>query len=310
MSDNKEERGSEYMLTPLPYYLLKVKIVGWLCFVFSVLILFVNGICFDEGVGAIPIILFWALSWLVGAYLLCFVRLCKDDFIRVDGAGLTIEVHDRSLFPKRCSVSYKWSELSSFDMIVGDDAPTFMTLELYGTDGDLLGRFNPELLFALEELLYLDYCMMDYIWFKSADDYNERGGAYFPRKKGHYGLVSFFFFFFSLLLFSFSFFSFFWTCVSIVLFLSGLWRVYLGVVSRKDCIVVDAEGIGVDLHTTFMGTHIKKRVESAEFGSYSVEDNCRLRIWDREGKELLNCDCSKFSQIRRLDLLLKLILCE
>ena len=66
--------------------------------------------------------------------------------------------------------------------------------------------------------------------------------------------------------------SLFWTCVPIVLFFSGLWRAYLGVVSRKDCIVVDAEGIGVDLHASFIGTHIKKRVESSEFWSYSVEE--------------------------------------
>ncbi|MBR5971231.1 MAG: hypothetical protein IK017_01085 [Paludibacteraceae bacterium] len=255
------------------------------------------------------------------AFALFFWRI-KDDYIQIDSKGITINAHSsNTFFQKHYQDSYQWSDLSSYalDLNVKDTRKGIVFyeyhLEVYDVNGLLLKKYEFQHAFG-KAMSELDDYMSDHLQIKQVHEFNKYGKTTLNARKtnngyvraGIMGFCSLFMIYIAALYenernYLYGFIAF---CC-----LAGIWFFYTNKAKNKDSLTFDQDGISVDIHTRELCRHIQKKVNYDSIHSFSVSydtEECQLKLWDEEEKELLSCDCIGLSYSRYLDYLLKGIL--
>ena len=260
---------------------------------------------------------------LFGIVLALYYWRLKDDYIKIDSKGITINAHSKELIsPKLYRDTYQWNELSSYALDMNTKSAGYgielyeYQLEVYDMNGLLLKRYVFQENFGME-MLELDDYMSEHLLIRPVYEFNEYGKTTLYAKKSKMGFVM------TAIL---------WGCIIITLFamrsdmsgemgyyygligffaLMSIWYIHTNRLKNKDSLTLDQDGISVDIHTKELCRHIQKKVNYDSIHSFSVSydtEQCQLELWDEKEKKLLSCDCIGLSYSRYLDLLLKGIL--
>lgn len=311
--------NNEYTVKTSSARMTEIKIVavlGLLTLLFIIYMLMKDG----EGNGGLSLFLGVFILPVIG--LLYYVYKVKDDTIRVDQKGITLDVHSDAIIPKHYQASYRWSELSSYSINVRREASTSCYgIELYGADESLLREIKLQSLMG-DEIWELERYLVKHLLPKPLYDFNQNGKVTFPakRSKTYFVLCGVFF------LITVAFIP--WFVVQGVFvgedsvyayillgffFLLGLFILYAGVVSQRDSLTIDSEGIEVDVHSKELCKHTKQKVAYDSFEYFQVDssvDEYQLILKDKDHKEILSCNCSNLCYANYLEMVLKVLLTE
>lgn len=310
-------KTNEYTVKTSSARMTEIKIVaalGLLTLLFIIYMLMKDG----EGNGGVS--LFLGVFLLPVIWLFYYVYKVKDDTIRVDQKGITLDVHSDAIIPKRYQASYQWSELSAYSIDVRWEANTrCYGIELYGADESLLQKIKLQSLMG-DEIWEIGSDLLMHLLPKPWYDYNKDGKVTFSAKRSQNCFVLCGVFF----LITVAFIP--WFVVEgffagedsvyayILLgffFLLGLFILYAGVVSQRDSLTIDSEGIEVDVHSKELGKHTKQKVRYDSFEYFQVDssvDEYQLILKDKDHKEVLSCNCSNLRYANYLEMVLKVAL--
>lgn len=253
---------------------------------------------------------------LIGAWLIWFVLLVKNDYILTDSKGITIDVHSNSLFPKHHQCFYRWEELSSYALDAyykeGRYAHWDYTLELYDVNEQLLVKIEIQSLFNAELIKLNGFIAKHGFGLtvpKPLYDFKRHGETTFCRRKtisfivmGLICLLSAMVFA-AILLFQDSeqtlgdYISF--TFLILFFALCGIFFIYKYIVTRKDHIAIDQNCITVDVHTTELCRHIRKVICHDGYQRLSYGDNV-LYLYGEDDAVVFSCNCTNLMHSKYL----------
>ena len=290
--------------------------VGVVCLLFILYILV--GVFKEES--SPQVLVFYSLTLgimiLIGAWLIWFALLVKNDYIQTDSKGITIDVHSNSLFPKHHQCFYRWEEFSSYALDAfykdGRQAHWYYTLELYDVNEQLLKKIEIQSLFSAELIKLNGFIAKHRFGLtlpKPLYDFKRHGETTFCRRKtislivvGLIGLLTAMVFA-AILLFQDSeqtlgdYISF--TFLILFFALAGIFFIYKEFVTRKDYITIDQNCITVDMHTTELCRHIRKVIYHDGYQRLSYGDNV-LHLYGEDDAVVFSCNCTNLMNSKYL----------
>lgn len=290
--------------------------VGVVCLLFMLYILV--GVFKEESSPQVLVLcsLTLGIMILIGAWLIWFVLLVKNDYIQTDSKGITIDVHSNSLFPKHHQCFYRWEELSSYALDAyykeGRYAHWDYTLELYDVNEQLLKKIKIQSLFNAELIKLNGFIAKHRFGLtlpKPLYDFKRHGETTFCRRKTILLIVEGFIclltamVFAAILLFQDSeqtlgdYMSF--TFLILLFALCGIFFIYKGIVTRKDYITIDQNSITVDVHTTELYRHIRKVIYHDGYQRLSYGDNV-LYLYGEDDAVVFSCNCTNLMNSKYL----------
>lgn len=282
--------------------------VGVVCLLFMLYILV--GVFKEESSPQVLVLcsLTLGIMILIGAWLIWFVLLVKNDYIQTDSKGITIDVHSNCLFPKHHQCFYRWEELSSYALDAyykeGRYAHWDYTLELYDVNEQLLKKIEIQSLFSAELIKLNGFIAKHRFGLtlpKPLYDFKRHGETTFCRRKTILLIVEGFIclltamVFAAILLFQDSeqtlgdYISF--TFLILFFALCGIFFIYKGIVTRKDYITIDQNCITVDVHTTELYRHMRKVIYHDGYQRLSYGDNV-LYLYGENDAVVFSCNCT------------------
>lgn len=260
--------------------------------------------------------LIFGIMILIGAWLIWFALLVKNDYIQTDSKGITIDVHSNSLFPKHHQCFYRWEELSSYALDAsykdGKQAHWVYTLELYDVNEQLLEKIEIQSLFNAELIKLNGFIAKHRFGLtlpKPLYDFKRHGETSFCRRKTISFIVMGFIsllaaiVFAAILLFQDSeqtlgdYISF--TFLILFFALCGIFFIYKEFVTRKDYITIDQNCITVDMHTTELCRHIRKVIYHDGYQRLSYGDNV-LYLYGEDDAVVFSCNCTNLMNSKYL----------
>lgn len=261
--------------------------------------------------------LIFGIMILIGAWLIWFALLVKNDYIQTDSKGITIDVHSNSLFPKHHQCFYRWEELSSYALDAfykdGKQAHWVYTLELYDVNEQLLEKIEIQSLFNAELIKLNGFIAKHRFGLtvpKPLYDFKRHGETTFCRRKtisfivmGLICLLSAMVLFAAIFLFQDSeqtlgdYISF--TFLILFFALCGIFFIYKYIVTRKDHIAIDQNCITVDVHTTELCRHIRKVIYHDGYQRLSYGDNV-LYLYGEDDAVVFSCNCTNLMNSKYL----------
>ena len=319
VGDNFSDMDKELIVKTSRSNLLLMYGVGGCEIVFLIYLLW--GLYEEDSNGLDFFCLILGLFIFGGLYLIIYAYIVKDDYICVNSKGISIDAHNRDFIPKRCMFSYGWSELSTYvlDVVWRNHEPYFY-LELYDKKEDLIQKIKLQSLLGAE-LENFDAYVPDDIVYKPAYDYLKYGRTTFCSRSNNSKILLFLGSF--ILLAAIAFFVLFFKiaddglgaelCMSGIFFIYGLVLIYGGVVTKKDLLIFEENGLTIDLHTTSLFRHKYKVLSFDSFNYYKVlltSSQCELNFYDKDENEIFSCDCIKLANARYLEWMLRWRLSE